>query len=81
MLDQFGEDSCLGAEKYFKDSIDNGVLFEFGNFKKPFGFLKEFLEEDFDFQVFAQPYTDKIRDCMKVLKSESKLQTVLKGKS
>ena len=75
MLDQFGEDSCLGAE------IDNGVLFEFGNFKKPFGFLKEFLEENFDFQVFAQPYTDKIRDCMKVLKSESKLQTVLKGKS
>lgn len=64
LLDSFGKDSCLGTKKYFIDSIGNGVLFEFGNLKKPFGLLKEFLEENIEFQVFAHLSSDKIKGCL-----------------
>jgi hypothetical protein len=63
-LSQLGKDSCLGTEKYLIDSIGNGVLSEFRNLKKPFGLLKEFLEENVEFQLFAQLCTDKIKDCL-----------------
>ena len=62
LLDQWGKDSYLRTEKYFIDSIGNGVLPEFRNLKKPFGLLKEFLEENIALQVFARLCTDKIKD-------------------
>ena len=61
-LDQLGKDSCLGTEKYFIDAIGNSVLPELRNLKKPFGFLKKFLEANTEFQVLAQLCTDKIKD-------------------
>ena len=62
LLDEFGKDSCLGTEKYSIDSVGNGILPEFRNLKKPFGLLKEFLEENIELQIFVQLCTDKIKD-------------------
>ena len=62
MLDPLGEDSCWGTETFFTDAIGNSVLPELRNLKKPFGFLKKFLEENTEFQVLARLCTDKIRD-------------------
>ena len=61
-FDQLGKDSCLGTEKYFIDSIGNGILSEFRNLKKPFSLLKEFFEENIEFQVLTQLCTDKVKD-------------------
>jgi hypothetical protein len=61
LLDQLGKDSCLGTEKYFIDSIGNDILPELRNLKKPFGLLKEFLEENIELQIFAQLCTEKIK--------------------
>ena len=46
------KNSCVRAKEYLKDSISNGVLFEFRNLKKPLGLLKDYFRRILSFNFF-----------------------------